>query len=127
MKKILITVLFLLIATGAGAEFFGSGEFGYSPEEEDFYTELELGYRFHPWILQLELYGGIEVLMDKSRSVFFSPYRDIYTAGGILQCRFLYLTIEHRCIHSVYSNKEQFEENHIPGSGRTRFGIGFEF
>ena len=86
-----------------------------------------MGYRFHPWILDLEFYGGIEVLMDKSRSVFFSPYRDTYTAGGILRCQFLYLTIEHRCIHSVYSNYEQFEKKFITGSSRTRFGIGFKF
>jgi len=127
VKRILLIIFILFIPSFCLAEFFGQGEFGYSPEDDDYYTELEMGYRFHPWILDLEFYGGIEVLMDKSRSVFFSPYRDTYTAGGILRCRFLYLTIEHRCIHSVYSNDEQFKKKFIKGSSRTRFGIGFKF
>ena len=127
MKRILLIILFLLTTTGAGAEFFGSGEFGYCRETEDFYTLLELGYRIRFQPVVVSLYGGIEVLMEKDKSVFFAPYRDTYTFGGTLQYRFLYFTIEHKCLHSVHSSPMQFEEKYIPGSNRTRFGIGFEF
>jgi hypothetical protein len=127
LKKLLIIFIFLLIATGAVDEFYGSGEFGYCGESEDFYTLLELGYRIHLKPVVFTVYGGIEVFMDRSTAIFFNPYRDIYTAGGILQYRFLYLTIEHKCLHSVHSSDQHFEEKFIRPDSRTRFGIGFEF
>ena len=106
-------------------EFFGHGEFGYDQVSETYYTELELGYRLHPWVFEIDLYGGIEVFMDEN-GLLFSPFRDTYTAGGILRYGYLYFIAEHKCIHSVYS-KKNFEERFIEGGSRTRFGIGFEF
>ena len=127
MKRILITFLFLLITTGAGAEFFGSGEFGYTQETRDFYTLLELGYRIHLQPVVVSLYGGIEVLMEKGHSAFFHPYRDIYTVGGSLKYQHLYFNVEHKCIHAVHAYDELFEDKFIMPDSRTRFGVGFEF
>ena len=134
MKSILITA-FILLSVCAGVMaadrgpggFFGSGEFGYARETQDFYTLLELGYEIELQPVVVSLYGGIEVLMEKGHSVFFHPYRDTYTAGGIVQYRFVYFKVEHKCIHSVYSSYRQFEDKFIGADSRTRFGVGFEF
>ena len=124
---IIVILATLLLVSEARAEFFGYGEFGYNPKGDDYYAEMELGYRFNPWKLKIEFYGGIEVLMEKAYRVFFYPYRDIYTAGGTIRFSHVYVNIEHKCIHSVHATDKQFEERFIVPDSRTRIGIGFEF
>ena len=127
MKVLIFSVLFFFTITGAIGGWYGSGEFGYCSSSQDFYTLLELGYRINIQPVTVSLYGGIEVLMEKNRGVFFSPYRDIYTFGGNLKYRFFYFSIEHKCIHSVHAYDELFEDKFIVPDSRTRFGVGFEF
>ena len=128
MKRILITGIFLLsVCTGAEAQFFGSGEFGYSPEAQGFYTLLELGYEIELQPVVMSLYGGIETLMAKGHFAFFYPYRDIYKVGGTVAYRHLYFKVEHKCIHAVHASDVLFEDKFIEPDQRTRFGMGFEF
>ena len=75
----------------------------------------------------VSLYGGIEVLMEKGHSAFFYPYRDVYTVGGMIEYRFMYFKIEHKCIHAVHASDVLFEDKFIEPDQRTRFGVGFEF
>jgi len=132
MKKFIILLVvtllfFLIMAVVAKAEFFGSGEFGYCLEGEDYYAELEIGYRFHPGPLELELYAGAAYMMLHG-DVFFSPYRGLYKAGSTLRFGHVYLNIEHICVHAIHSSDEIFDKYFVdPDHDRTRIGIGFEF
>jgi len=124
---IIVILATLLLVSEARAEFFGHGEFGYNTTDDDYYAELEIGYRFHPGPLDFELYAGAEYLMIYTRDIFFSPYRGIYKAGSTLRYRYIYINFEHICIHAIHSSDSGFEHYFVDPCSRNRIGIGFEF
>ena len=134
MKRVIFIIsLFIFLSifsTSYGGQFRGNGEFGYTLESDAFYVALEVGYQQTVFWFLVELYGGIEVNMEKSDGVFFTPYDDDYYVGMVIGRGVLYIEGEHHCIHPVLSrlqeNKCLMNEKMYSGS-YTRFGVGFKF
>ena len=132
-KLIFITSLCLFLSifsTSYGGHFRGNGEWGYTLESDDFYVALEVGYQQTVWWFYIELYGGIEVKMEKGRSVFFEPYSDDYYVGAVIGRGTFYTKIEHHCMHPVLAKRygnTWFMNEKMYENSCTRIGAGFKF
>lgn len=128
IKKLVLCIMLILIPAIGFAGWSGNLEAGCSFETGDFYTGFQIAYGFPMWLLYVKLYGGIEILMEKSENftLAFCPYRDTYKIGGQINYRNIYLKLEHFCTHPVWSTKEQFERKAFQ-EDQTRLGIGIEF
>ena len=130
MRKLIIVCTFLLAflsSTLTFAGFFGDGEVGYVPECDGYYAELTVGYRWNISIAELEAYGGYYTLVTHLTPMWFSPYRETYTAGGELKIGCVTFSIKHQCSHGVHSEWTHFYNYYMPPASQTKLGIGFEF
>ena len=105
IKIILLSLLILLIPIYAIAEInifngeiHGNFEFGHDLENDVWFTDLSLQYDFKIF-LDLSIFGGTKTVMDKD-GYHGIPFKDIYTIGGKVQYKMLYLQYEHYCVHS---------------------------
>lgn len=123
MKKILVLIL-LLSSTYLFSEdfrFYSFGEFAYYPMKEDRYTADEnmyfstnigIGVEWKWFFVDVNQ----EVDVVKSRSVYFTPYKEKYYVTAGINFWIMQIGYQHLCTHNIdraYGYFDQYDKIYI--------------
>ncbi len=118
MKKILIIGM-LIISTYIYANdfrFYSFGEFAYYPMKEDYYTSEENTYFSTNIGIGMEykfLFVDVNQFVDvtKSRSFYFSPYREKYYVTAGFNFWIMQIGYQHLCTHTI-DNRNRYRDQY---------------
>lgn len=126
MKLLLSTLLTLIMVPAiAGAGWWGELEFGKILEEDDaYYSNIELGYRFDGGWFVPEVYTGVYVNMQRL-TITFKPAFSLYYIGSKVWFGPAYVAIQHGCRHANWSGDwTMFYQQQELTTAVTQIGMG---
>lgn len=126
MVKLLF--IFLLIPSICFSQIKGFVETGKDLNYNIAYTELQIGYSFNFWHINLMPYGNVETWFEYENFEGF-PFKDIYTIGTELKFLNIVIDLSHFCSHDVVSSSREYIYNYEPPKDKSlsKLSIRYEF
>ena len=128
MKKFIVALM-LLFPSVCFSELKGFIEPGKDIDYNIAYTELQIGYNFKVFNIEIMPYGNQQTWFEYNNKRGY-PFRDIYTIGSEFKFSNITIDFSHFCSHKVMSlnSEENFTsyESSVQGAS-TRLAIRYDF